>query len=283
MAERRSALEVGAEKAGSPDAHGVASLGASPEVIMLRTGDQLEAAARLLWTVWEAGSDAERGEVISTSMLRTLAHSGNYVAGAYVDDQLIGCTVGVFGACDGKVDRLHSHITGVYQPGRNRGTGFVLKRHQRQWALDNGLDIVTWTFDPLVSRNGYFNLCKLGARVTEYRPDFYGRMDDGANTNDRTDRLLVEWPLRSEWVEEAMTGDPGLRRHAAVVPGAQVIAVPEDIRMLREAEPEQAKRMRFEVRDRFLSLFADGYQVVGMSKDREYVLLPSSMSAAYES
>ncbi|MEV6298424.1 GNAT family N-acetyltransferase [Actinoplanes sp. NPDC051861] len=253
-----------------------------PEVVMLRDGDELEEAAHLLWRVWEAGSDAERGEVISTSMLRTLAYSGNYVAGAYVDGQLAGCTVGVFGRLNGQYC-LHSHITGVTELGRDRGTGFALKRHQRQWALDNDLDTVTWTFDPLVSRNGYFNLCKLGATVVDYVPDYYGRMDDGANTNDRTDRLLVEWPLKAEWVAKVMAGDSGLRRHVTVVPESQLIAVPEDIRMVRATEPEQAESARYATRDRFQSLLQQDYQVVGMTKDHAYVLLPAGMIATYES
>lgn len=257
--------------------------GSALEVSTLRTGEQLEAAARLLWAVWEARTAAERTQVISTSMLRTLAHTGNYVAGAFLGEQMIGCTVGFLETGSGQVNSLHSHITGVHQPERNRGTGFALKRHQRQWALENGLDLVTWTFDPLVSRNAYFNLCKLGGTVTDYRPDFYGQMDDGANTGDRTDRLLVEWTLRAEWVERAMDNDdPGLRRHASVEPGAELIAVPEDIGLLRQTDPLQALNERFAVRDRFLSLFAEGYRVVGMTRTREYVLLPHDRIASYE-
>lgn len=277
---RQAAGDARAGEAGSPDHHGAAS---GPEVITLRSHAELESAAELLWQVWDARTDAERNELISISVLRALAHSGNHVAGAYLDGRLVGCTVGVFGARGDRVDHLHSHITGVRQPERNRGTGLALKQHQRLWALEKGIDIVTWTFDPLVARNAYFNLCKLGASVTGFEADFYGRIEDGTNAGDHTDRLLVEWSLRSEWVEQAMTAEPGRRRHATVVPGAELIAVPEEISMLREADPRQALRERLAVRDRFRSLLTDGYRVAGMSRAREYVLLPAETSATYES
>ncbi|BCL12285.1 hypothetical protein GCM10017556_00240 [Micromonospora sagamiensis] len=283
VAERRAAVGTNADATGPPDSSDTMASEAGPTITALHTAEQIEAAADLLWTVWGARTDAERSELITVGLLRTLCHSGNYVVGAYQHGRLVGCTVGMFGAQAGRPDHLHSYITGVYQPERNRGTGFALKRHQRRWALDRGLDTISWTYDPLVCRNGYFNLCKLGATVTDYRPDFYGRLDDGVNTNERTDRLLVEWDLRSEWVEQAMVGEPGAaRRHARVVPGAELIVVPEDIELLRRTDRRRAQSERFAVRDRFLALFDDNYRVVGMTRNHEYVLLPAGLTPSYE-
>ncbi|MFG1951612.1 GNAT family N-acetyltransferase [Micromonospora sp. NPDC048830] len=279
VVERRTAVGADADPTGS----GTTSSQAGLTIATLHTGEQIETAAELLWTVWGASTDAERSELINVSLLRTLCHSGNYVVGAYRDGRMVGCTVGMLGARTGRPDHLHSYITGVSQAERGRGTGLALKRHQRRWALERGIDAISWTYDPLVCRNGYFNLCKLGATVTAYRPDFYGRLDDGVNTNERTDRLLVEWALRSEWVEQAMTGEPGaMRRHARVVPGAELIAVPEDIEMLRRTDRQRAQRERFEVRDRFLALFADNYRVAGMTSTHEYVLVPAHTTPSYE-
>lgn len=283
MAERRVRFGADAAVANSRVDLDAVSSRTGLDVVTLQSGAQLEAAAELLWTVWGAKTSAERSEVISTSLLRTLSYAGNYVAGAYHDGQLVGCVVGVFGARSDRPDHLHSHIMGVYQPERNRGTGFALKRHQRQWALERGMETISWTFDPLVCRNGYFNLCKLGATVISYEPDFYGRLDDGVNTNEHTDRLLAEWSLRSEWVERAMAGQAGtMRRHARAVPGAELIAVPDDIGMLRRTDRQLAQHERYAVRDRFLTLCADGYRVVGMTKNCEYVLLPADATPAYE-
>src|SRR3712207_7442617 len=67
-------------------------------------------------------------------------------------------------------------------------TLFRSKLHQRAWAIARGVHEVAWTFDPLVARNAWFNLTKLGARATEYLPNFYGPMDDGINGADESDR-----------------------------------------------------------------------------------------------
>lgn len=253
------------------------------DLVPLHTEQHLEAAAKLLWAVWGAKTGAERSEVISASLLRTLCHSGNYVVGAYREGQLIGCTVGMFGARTGRPDHLHSYITGVYQPQSNRGIGFALKRHQREWALERDIDTISWTFDPLICRNGYFNLCKLGATVVSYEPDFYGRIEDGVNNNEHTDRLIAEWSLRSDWVQQAMTHESEtMRRHAVVVPGAELITIPGDIAALRKTDNDRAQRERHAVRQRFQTLISDGYRVAGMSKDREYVLLPAGATPSYE-
>ncbi len=262
-----------------------ATNGVHAEVVVLRDAEHLDAAAELLWNVWGARDGAERNEVISGVLLRTLSYCGNYVAGVFDGEDLIGCTVGIFGsrADDGRQDHLHSYLAGVAAPASNHGIGYAMKRHQRQWALDRGLQTITWTFDPLVSRNAYFNLCKLGATVASYEPDFYGRVDDGVNTNQITDRLLVEWDLRAPWVEQAMIGaGTGTRRHAVVLPGAELIPVPKDISMLREDDPEAAQQERLTVRKQFQSLIAQGYRVAGMSKAREYVLLPADVAPVFE-
>lgn len=256
------------------------------ELVTLRTGEQIEAAAELLWTVWRARTLAERAEVVSTSLLRTLSHSGNYVVGAYRGGKLLGCTVGMFGALaeSGRPDSLHSYLAGVSQTESDRGIGYAMKRHQRQWALEREIETITWTFDPLVARNAYFNLCKLGATAVTYKENFYGTLNDGANTDEDTDRLLVSWPLRSEWVERAMLGEEGeMRRHPRVMPEAELIVVPEDISKLRVTAREQAREERLTVRKRFLSLLAQGYHVAGMTKGREYVLVPAGTSEVFES
>ncbi|MEU4803158.1 hypothetical protein [Actinosynnema sp. NPDC023587] len=89
---------------------------------------------------------------VTNELMRVFAHSGNHVVGAFVDDRVVGATV-----------------------------GFALKLHQRAWALDRGLEYITWTFEPLVRRNAYFNLAKLAASALGYLPGFSGEMDDGIN------------------------------------------------------------------------------------------------------
>jgi predicted GNAT superfamily acetyltransferase len=72
------------------------------------------------------------------------------------------------------------------------------------------------------------------------------------------------------------------RRYASVLPEAELIAVPKDIAMLRETDLQLAQHQRFAVRERFQFLMTHGYRVVGISKAREYVLLPADVAPAYE-
>ena len=76
------------------------------------------------------------------------------------------------------------------------------------WALARGLAQVSWTFDPLVRRNAYFNLAKLGARPRAYLVNFYGPMSDGINAGDDTDRLEAQWRLDDPRVFRASAGEP---------------------------------------------------------------------------
>src|SRR5207248_10094383 len=119
---------------------------------------------------------------------------------------LIAASVAFLGLDDHGMSHLHSHITGVDPTGQSAGVGYALKQHQRAWALARGIPTVRWTFDPLVRRNAYFNLHKLGASARDYLPDFYGAMDDGVNTGDTTDRLYISWELTSSAAITAADG-----------------------------------------------------------------------------
>ncbi len=109
---------------------------------------------------------------------------------------------------------LHSHIAGVAPGLAGRSIGYAMKQHQRGWALARGIDVIEWTFDPLVARNAYFNCAKLRALPVEYLTNFYGVMPDVINGDDETDRLLVRWQLRDADVADAASGQPrrGRRR-----------------------------------------------------------------------
>src|SRR6478752_4811786 len=141
---------------------------------------------------------------MSLELLRAFTKAGNYVGGAFDGDRLVGACVGFFHAPT--EDALHSHIAGVLPGLGGRHVGFALKLHQRAWAMLRGVGEIAWTFDPLVSRNAYFNLVKLAARPTEYLPNFYGAMLDSINGDDDSDRLLVRWELRAPAVVAACAG-----------------------------------------------------------------------------
>ena len=139
-----------------------AAAGAGVQVRPLETLEQMTAACVVFDRVWDIGPD-EVSEV-QPALLRALGHGGNYLFGAYRVDtgELVGASVAFFTEPLGAA--MHSHITGVLPGTAGRGVGAALKWHQRQWALERGLSRITWTYDPLIARNSYFNLTRLGAR-----------------------------------------------------------------------------------------------------------------------
>lgn len=234
--------------------------------------------ADLLCRVWQAESPAH---VIAADLIRALAHAGNYVAGAYRDDRLLGATIGFFGA-----GHLHSHVTGVAAEAQGHGVGYALKQHQRGWALRRGITEIRWTFDPLVCRNAHFNLAKLGALPTAYLPDFYGPMQDGLNDGDESDRLYVTWRLDAR--TPAGTRTPGSaaavlldRVDGRPVPstraptggtGTALVAVPADVEALRRTDPALATRWRRAVRAALTGALDAGLRITGFTADARYLL-----------
>ncbi len=232
---------------------------------------ELQDAVAVLGRIWGVPDNPP----MSAELLRAMGKAESYVAGAYDADSAEGTMVGV---CVGfhstpAARALHSHIAGVTPDVAGRHAGFALKLHQRAWCLDRGIELMEWTYDPLVSRNAYFNLAKLGARVAEYLPDFYGAMTDGINRHDESDRILVHWPLSSPGVVAACAGAP---TQATVPPGtaASWVHVPRDIEALRLADPEQARGWRTKVRDQLLVALEAGARVAGFEKEQGYLVLP---------
>jgi len=247
--------------------------------------EDLEAAAAVWRRVWDRDVDPP----VSAEMLRALTHAGNYLSTAVAGDRVAGALLGFFGG-DGGVELLHSHILGV-DPGMDgRGVGYALKLHQRAWALQRGLRRITWTYDPLVRRNGHFNLVKLGARGEQYLVDFYGAMADAINGGDHTDRILVSWDLDSppppapplldaeEWrargAAVALDVDAGERPLPADVDGADAVlcATPRDIVAMRRTDPERARAWRRALREAMLDAGERGLRPVSMARGGWYVL-----------
>jgi len=143
---------------------------------------------------------------LAPNLVLALAHAGNYAFVIEQDGRPTAAGLGFFGSPDART--MHSHVVGVRAGRHGGGVGAAVKRHQRGWCLDRGADAITWTYDPLVSRNAYFNLEKLGADLDEYLVDFYGPMDDGRNAGDETDRALVRWRLDAPRRPGASGGEP---------------------------------------------------------------------------
>jgi predicted GNAT superfamily acetyltransferase len=286
MSPETSLLSV-AERAGA--AAVAAARTARIEMRLVTELAELRAVYRFYESIWQADPvDA----AVTPNMLRALSKAGNYVAGAYDGSGLIGACVGFFAAPTRH--ELHSHIAAVSVAARGRSVGRAMKLHQRAWALDQGVSTISWTFDPLVSRNAYFNLVKLGGTPVQYLPDFYGTMGDAINGDDTTDRLLLRWDLTADHVARAAQGlhrywdVAALLESGAVTaldrsPGGQpmpgmadgrcvLVAVPADIESLRGTDPSCARQWRTAVGEALGPLLDDGATVRGFDRAGWYVL-----------
>ncbi|GAA2876243.1 GNAT family N-acetyltransferase [Nonomuraea rubra] len=230
----------------------------------LRDLDEAHAVIALLVEIW----GRPENPLITVEFLRALTKAGNYVAGAYDGDRLVGVCIGFHEEPAART--LHSHIAGVAPGLAGRGIGMALKLHQRAWALARGIVAVEWTFDPLVSRNAYFNIVKLGALPVEYLPNFYGAMHDAINGGDDTDRLLVRWELLSPRVRAACSGTPCER--PAGGPSSRRVAAPADIEALRVHDAAAARSWRPRLRDELEPLMAAGGRVVDYDRELGYLV-----------
>ena len=138
-------------------------------------------------------------------MTLLIAHkeAGSIFVGAFDGDKLAGFAFGFPALEQGRLF-IHSHMLAVLPKYRDLGLGYKLKLAQRDRALALGIKQMTWTFDPLQSRNAHFNFAKLGVVSERYKIDFYGRDSSSVLHQNGTDRLWVTWPLASRRVQQRL-------------------------------------------------------------------------------
>ena len=228
-------------------------------IIELRSDLHLHTARSIFDETWALSAGTE----ITSNLLRAMVYNGSYLSGAFVDDKCVGVAF-AFPATTGGL-HLHSHMTTVLEKYRDQGIGYSLKINQWHWAKRNNYPEISWTFDPLVSRNAKLNLIKLGVNVSSYHINFYGEMSDALNAGGESDRLMVSWKI---------TGDNPLQRELVSTPKPNdiLIQIPSDIVAIRSTDKAENLRWRRKVREQFLQAFEKGGQVVGFSTNSEYVV-----------
>lgn len=241
--------------------------------------DELIRCSRIEHAVWGEG-------IVPPHLLRAVTHMGGLAVGAFAAEELIGFVFGFRGVREqgGREQQLHhSHVAAVLPDWRGRGIGVGLKRAQAQLCRQQGLELMTWTFDPLRARNAHLNLEKLGATVSAYEPMYYGQMFDAQNGQLDSDRLLAEWQLSGSLerfsgpvaaLPRALTaqpgGEPGEARPGLSAPAVHV-AVPRDLDELLAGRPLLAQAWRESVRQVMLHYLGRGYRATRFL-DNGYVL-----------
>lgn len=241
--------------------------------------------------------------VVPDHALHTIVEGGGLLLGAYdgigPGREMVGFVLSLLGWWEvGKRLRHQSLMAAVREGWQGKGVGYALKCAQRKHVLSQGIDLVTWTFDPLESRNAHFNLNKLGAVVTRYMPEYYGEFRDARNRGLATDRFLCEWHLSSPRVKARLAGEkPGLslgkaeainatRRlpsglRAPVSFRADLAApillyeIPADLQTVKREDLELARVWRMESRKALTLYLEDGYLVTGLlhQGDRSFLVL----------
>jgi predicted GNAT superfamily acetyltransferase len=279
------------------------SMSASPvTIIPLKDIDALRRIEALQHEIW----GAPPLEVVPAHQLLAATGAGGVVLGAFDDDgTLVGFCYGFAGWRDGR-PFLYSHMAGVTGGRRLREIGLQIKLAQREAALALGYDHAVWTFDPLQSINARFNLHKLQATADRYYVDYYGEMPDEINRGMGSDRLEVDWALRTPRVEAAAraasarapagraeTGHAGERDwtgapralgsvpwHGLLGPGDTVlnlatpairVEIPTDVAAMRSQDPGLVRAWRVASREVFLRYFGEGYRAA------DFVLTPGEV------
>jgi len=258
-----------------------------PVDVVVLEPDDLPSSLALLSRVWGLPPGTQ---FVELHMARAFLLAGEPLLGAYHPgrahdpDAVVGASVGFVGTHPGGL-HVHSHATGIEPALQHAGVGAAMKRYQREWALARGITEIRWTFDPLIARNAYFNLTKLGAVGAAYLPDVYGAMGDPVNGTDPSDRVEARWDLtgpdgRPEPDLDALTAagaevilslDGEVWRETRLVP-TLLACVPTDIVALRASDPAAALRWRLAARDSIGRALDLGYGAVGATRDGWWVL-----------
>ncbi len=278
-----------------------APAGPDVRVRLATTLDDARAVAAVFGEVWGQAGAGDASMPVDLPMrvntLRALAHSGGYVALAETapGGRCVGASAAWLGRSGDGVPLLHSHMTGVVEERQGGGVGLDLKRHQREWCLERAIEVIEWTFDPLVRRNAWFNLARLGAVIDAYEIDFYGPMEDGVNRGDESDRALATWHLESAAARAALSGPTPLTRKAsdrlllathddrptvrAAPPTPEtgdrrmLCEIPSDIVALRSVDAGAARAWRLALRATLGAAVASGWRAAGITVDGAYVLV----------
>ena len=216
-------------------------------------------------------------ETVPATILRISQEVGGVTAAAFdADDAMLGFVFGISGIRDGELAHW-SDMLAVRPSARDLGLGKRLKYYQRDLLLADGIGTMYWTFDPLVARNAYVNLEQLGARVTEYRTNYYGEHTGSVmHTGIGTDRFIVEWRLDAELHSARSAGEwnsaPLITQHTHDLPTGcdrLRVAVPDDIVSMLDGDISSARAFREATRRAFTTFLGRGYIVTGFTRANE--------------
>lgn len=159
---------------------------------------QLRAVEKEVWGMTD-------DDTLPLTLAIALKAAGNIFVGAFDKSKMVGFAFGFLGREQGRLT-FHSHMLAVLDAYRQHDLGARLKQAQRERAMVAGVHEMTWTYDPLQSRNAHFNFAKLGVVSDTYKVDFYGPETSSILHQNGTDRLWVRWLLNAQRVRDRLGG-----------------------------------------------------------------------------
>jgi predicted GNAT superfamily acetyltransferase len=214
---------------------------------------------------------------------------GAILLGACDGGRIVGFVYSFPGLKDGRLMQW-SHMLGVRPEYRAAGIGRQLKLEQRRLSLAMGIDLMEWTFDPLVAANAHLNFRRLGVVVEDYVVNAYGESASPLHQGAPTDRFIAQWRMRSPRVEAVLAGAavPDSADDFADVPRVNdverqgdwlacagfdlarcdarlTVWIPPGFTDMLKREPGAAHAWRMTSREVFSAYLSRGYRVVDFS------------------
>lgn len=197
-------------------------------------------------------------EISPVRHLIVTKYAGGFTLGAFAGEKLVGFVLSV-PMFRGAGRAFYSHMTAVKKDFQNLRIGARLKWAQRERALNEGVNYIKWTFQPVQARNAFFNLERLGVTIKTYKPNFYGT--DYSTSDEQTeavgldsDRLFAEWNLESEKVTALLKGENFTETSTVV----RTVEIPNDWNNLVATNPEKAIAEQTRIKQKFQAAFAEG-------------------------
>ena len=250
---------------------------------------QVAALERIVWGYTDSD------DVVPPPILIVSVKRGGILIGAFdAANEMKGFVYSLPALKNGRPTQW-SHMLGVTADARSSGLGARLKRAQREAALERGIDLIEWTFDPLQAGNAHLNFARLGVVVSEYEENIYGSSSSLLHSGTPTDRFVAEWHLREPHVARRITETSGpLVRDRSVadapvvnpsqsggtwlVPGSfqltldarrLLVEIPTGFSEMLQAEPALALEWRLATRAIFQHYLARGYRAVDFLLSRK--------------
>jgi len=225
-----------------------------------------------------------QGEGLYPPALNTAAENGGTVIGAFDGAKMIGFIYGFPGLHTDRRLKLCSQTMGVLPEYRNKGVAAKLKWAQRQRVLENDIDLITWTYDPLEAPNARLNMHTLGGIARTYKRNIYGENFGALSKGLPSDRFIVEWWIKTDRVEQRSMGlkpepiglgSPIANRCAGTSGDRHIeaidldidapiirVEIPNDLQAIKKTNMALAWDWRMKMRELFEAYFARGYEAI---------------------